>query len=362
MDFNYYEILGVNRNATNEEIKAAFKSLAKKYHPDKHQGNKVYEEHFKKINQAFQVLSDKNRRAVYDYKLNYQFNPPVYTSSSGSYSNTHKNSYQSKKKRPFGRKKSRKSEIKLPYKTVYTLTIIGAILFITGVLVFFNIMNKGSAKVLLEQAEQFEQKKDYFSAIEKYTEALDYNDEYAIAYEKRGKLKIKIFEDYQSGLSDLNQAITHYKMPGYLLYFARGKCYAKLKDYKNSLQDFEKCTSLNQFYDSAYFYRAEIENHIFNNFEAAIKNYSKTIALNPSSAESHFGRGYCFLKGRKYWDSIVNFNTALSYIPYETDWYYFRALAYVSLNDSSKACDDLQKSIIGNNIEAQKLSLKYCKN
>lgn len=60
---DYYKILGVNRNASDEEIKKAFRKLAHKYHPDKAGGD---EEKFKEINEAYQVLSDKKKREYYD--------------------------------------------------------------------------------------------------------------------------------------------------------------------------------------------------------------------------------------------------------------------------------------------------------
>jgi len=60
---DYYKVLGVDRNSTDEEIKKAYRQLAHKYHPDKQGGN---EAKFKEINEAYQVLSDKNKKAQYD--------------------------------------------------------------------------------------------------------------------------------------------------------------------------------------------------------------------------------------------------------------------------------------------------------
>ena len=63
---DYYKILGVERNSTNDHIKRAYRQLAKKYHPDLHPGDKKAEEKFKEINEAYEVLGDAQKRARYD--------------------------------------------------------------------------------------------------------------------------------------------------------------------------------------------------------------------------------------------------------------------------------------------------------
>ena len=63
---DYYEILGVPRDATQEQIKKAYRKLAKQYHPDAHPGNKEYEEKFKEINEAYEVLGNPENRRKYD--------------------------------------------------------------------------------------------------------------------------------------------------------------------------------------------------------------------------------------------------------------------------------------------------------
>ena len=63
---DYYAVLGLEKGASDDEIKRAFRKLAIKYHPDKNQGNKEAEEKFKDINEAYQVLSDPEKKARYD--------------------------------------------------------------------------------------------------------------------------------------------------------------------------------------------------------------------------------------------------------------------------------------------------------
>ena len=63
---DYYEVMGVPKNATDEEIKKAYRKLAKKYHPDLNPGDKTAEAKFKEVNEAYEVLSDKDKKARYD--------------------------------------------------------------------------------------------------------------------------------------------------------------------------------------------------------------------------------------------------------------------------------------------------------
>lgn len=83
---DYYESLGVDKNATDDEIKNAFRKAAKKYHPDLHPDDKASETKFKEINEAYEVLSDKEKRAKYDQFGHAAFDPSMGGGAGGGFS------------------------------------------------------------------------------------------------------------------------------------------------------------------------------------------------------------------------------------------------------------------------------------
>ncbi|MHB8422177.1 MAG: DnaJ domain-containing protein [Leptospirales bacterium] len=84
MSVDFYELLGVGKNASQEEIKKAYRKLARKYHPDLNPGNKASEQKFKEINLAYEVLSDKEKRSEYDQERSAGSRPRGDGTSSGA--------------------------------------------------------------------------------------------------------------------------------------------------------------------------------------------------------------------------------------------------------------------------------------
>lgn len=70
MTNDYYRVLGLDSDASQEDIRKAYRLYASKLHPDKHKGDQFFEERFKEIQEAYEVLSDPTRRAAYDRKRN----------------------------------------------------------------------------------------------------------------------------------------------------------------------------------------------------------------------------------------------------------------------------------------------------
>lgn len=88
---DYYSILGISKNATQEEIKKAYRNLAFKYHPDRNPDDKQAEEKFKKISEAYDTLGDEKKRAEYD---RFGSAGTSYNSENSYYQNSYQNYYQ----------------------------------------------------------------------------------------------------------------------------------------------------------------------------------------------------------------------------------------------------------------------------
>jgi DnaJ-domain-containing protein 1 len=109
MTKNYYQALGLGSNATKEEIKKAYRIYAAKFHPDKQGGDKFFEERFKEIQEAYEVLSDDSSRASYDLNFN---QPSSYNTSKQSYRSNTQSYEDLKREREKQEREQRKTEQK----------------------------------------------------------------------------------------------------------------------------------------------------------------------------------------------------------------------------------------------------------
>lgn len=369
-----YDILGIHSTASVVEIKAAYKKLAKQYHPDKNPGSEWHEEQFKKINQAYQVLSDEAQRRIYDYRLEYerfQRQQPVTPKPQQSKTDPkpgprqqQRSTFQQKRTRPVYQKPPvvRQTWIDQFFEKIFKpikglsdkkINMYVVSYYFFGVMLlgsYYEFLDSAKTRELFEQAENYSKNGQYYNAISAYNAIISIDEDNEEAYQKRALLKIKIDWDQKNILEDLNDAIKYSGDPSDSLLYLRAKCFMKLHQYELALADFDQLLIKEQEeelpkIDSAYFHKAEI-NFFQKKYILAIPDYTSFIRSNPGSGEAHTHRAFCYYTKKIYKAAIYDYNFSIQWRPENAESYYYRAFAKFALKDSSNGCKDLHDSFL----------------
>ncbi|MEL6440640.1 MAG: DnaJ domain-containing protein [Cyanobacteria bacterium J06621_8] len=223
---NYYSILGVAQNASIEEIKAAFRSLARRYHPDLNPNNPLAAEKFKQVSQAYDVLSDHKKRRRYDFEQTIS-PPPKKNSSKKS---------NSKKSNP---------------------TPISA-------LDFYN------------RALTRSQAKEYRQAINDYSKAIEINPKFVDAYLKRCEMHYKL-GDNQGVLNDCYEVCSIDPTVAKAYYY-QGRARYSLGYTQSAVDSYNLAIAQDQNYPQAYYYRGVAYKDL-NNVSSAVDDLTRAAEL-----------------------------------------------------------------------------------
>ncbi|QHT66103.1 J domain-containing protein [Rhodocytophaga rosea] len=228
---DYYQILGISRQAGIQEIKSAFKKLALQYHPDRNAGSLVAEEKFKQINEAYQVLSDTQDKLIYDLKLNgySSYSYTTDTTQQPTYNQTYTYS------RPYSPPTYR-HDPNAARKAYGVGTIIILIMAIIGYSLY-TFMNQRSARMRYAEALYYIDRNQTYNAFTKLEEAIEFDDEYAEAYLKRGQLWLQLDANSIHAYEDFDKAIRHSKVPVPEMYLFRAMSLLKMRRYERVLTD-----------------------------------------------------------------------------------------------------------------------------
>ncbi|RDC65862.1 tetratricopeptide repeat protein [Adhaeribacter pallidiroseus] len=338
MNQNYYTVLEVNPSATAIEIKAAYKRLARQYHPDKHQGNSLFEEKFKEVNQAYQVLSDEKKRALYDWQLQYlltqlramqqtQYQTQVRTREPATYAERH---YRNIPRRQFQRK-----DLKIVIGIFVGIII--ASLLVKLLMDHITGMSNYRAAVQYIKAEQWSR------AHSLLTKTIYFKPNFADAYSRRAQIEMNIYENYPAAISDLNEAIQKTKQPAAELFYDKGRCYEKLRRDTLAETQMTRAIQVNQVYAPAYFERGMIRATFLNTYPQAIQDFSSFLKLPRTDvnkrSEALLYRGYCYYLLGKPDKALPDYQLALTNKAQNGRLLYLIGKAYYDLDRKAEACE-----------------------
>lgn len=338
MQLNYYTVLGLKRTATGAEIKAAYKKLAVQYHPDKHLGDVQYEERFKQVSEAYQVLSNPQKRSIYDLKLDYviqqqraqQYNQQAYQAA--------------RQRRPASvnerhyRPRSKKKRFS---KRDWQITLVFFLCIVLGSLVVKVVMDYVTAQNRFRNANTFMAQQQWSSAHSLLTEAIDFEPKFSEAYLQRGYINQNIYKDYRAAIEDYNMAIKVGDLPLAETYFNRGQCYVELRNYRQAEADFSTAIDYDRGFRRAYLYRGELRLLELNAWNEAISDLTDYLkqpqAINEKNKALLY-RGFGFYLTDKYDLAIKDYTTALKTDAKNGRLYYLLGKAEYSREQRQKAC------------------------
>lgn len=330
MDFNHYQVLGVRRNASTDEIKKAYKALAKKYHPDVNPGNSFYEEHFKKINLAHEILSDKNKRHLYDVKLYQLENPYVHTQARPRPKPKHTTA---KRKTP-----APSYSLNISPKQGFAVLSFFVVMFI-GAYFFYHFMNEYASNQHFEKGLLAEQKGDYNGAIYFYHQALEMDSKNYKVHKQLAYCLMNHSEDYTESYRQaahlLNIAIQHNEGNPDSMRYHLSECYILLDEYDKALTNLEQIPST--FNDSTLLLKGEcyLKNKAWKN---ALEAYEGFLKKHPLSDLCFQKIAYTHYKNIEYDKAKDNITKAIIIDPNNGAHYYIRGLIAIGEQDTTAAC------------------------
>lgn len=409
---DYYKILGITRTADHEMIKAAYKKLALKYHPDRNPNNKDAEECFKLINEAHQILSNPHKKAQYDLILNYSYQSyesVVKETNRSPYGpprrKAERSVYDRYGKQPWGY--APKYKTAPPYKIdrnyyktqFFTLAAVCVVaILITGFVKINQHLEEQRALELkakndkiLAQVQLLYDNGNYRQSFDMITDLISHNPietEYAARKETMlanlydYTMSLYQHADYQSAVQIL-EVLRDYQRPMNLNTWRMiADCNYQLKKYQQAIHaldyifirdknNIELATTIgNIYYDhlgnvsKALEYYTEAK-RIFKDLQSA--TYGKAFELimsvkntPPIYYDLFFKRAEINMAANNFEEAITDYNWAIFLRRNSAPAYYYRGICKKETGNTSSACRDWKRAADLGHKEAKQLNSQNC--
>lgn len=335
MQPNYYYILNVKRTASSQEIKAAYKRLAVLYHPDKHQGNAYFEEQFKQVNAAYQVLSNPQKRALYDSRLDYLDQQQRMQQQQRAYYAQQRRPATVRERHYYNIPKKRKVS-----RRDIQITVGFFLIMILGSLLVKLIMDSVTATQRFRDAEVLILEREWSGAHSLLSDAIEFNSDFTEAFRLRGTINQKIYQNYNDAIADYSAALDNASEPNAQVYYQRGVCYYKVKDYQQAERDFTLAMQTDKNLRMPYFKRGELRLLDLGNWAGAIDDLSIFLrdSANVQTSQALMYRGFAYYLKDQYDQSLRDYQAALLTDSRNGRLYYLLGKTEMARNKKDEAC------------------------
>lgn len=353
---NYYQILGIGVRATQDEIKVAYKKLARKFHPDVNQGSAEHEEKFKKILEAYQTLSDQAKKNRYDLSLFYRA-AGLSDASPGpdpAYRNVPRTPRQVEEERYRSRSRDRQvyrefagpaSSRKItPNGIAIALLVVSSFVMISYWMGY--AMNHHMAKKYLRQGD--------------FYQALEYDDEFGDAYFARYRFFSVRNYPAEKLLKDLNLAIRYADEPEPVWLLERARIKLRLDSIPQAAADFEAAKDAGPGIDSVWLSLADFYAVHLKRPEKALASYDTVLKIRPGYVPALSGKGKALYQLKRFPAAIACFSQCIEKDGADRSLFFMRGASLLALGKKEEACLDLNQALNMGYLDALALVDRYC--
>ncbi|UII30825.1 DnaJ domain-containing protein [Fulvivirga ulvae] len=326
---NYYHILGLDNFASQEEIKRAYRLLAKKYHPDKNPGKPDYEEKFKRVNIAHKILTDPVEKLRFDQALEQQrlyTDTPKYSPRQAYYTT----------------EKRRYTPTAWMYARIFIIAFIMAIILIPIGLIYKSSITS------YERGIEALEKQEYYQSLNHFERAITTFGGRAVEAGITGsKVSVYNLRSYEQGLYFANRGLEHAeKQVEYAeLYFLKALSYKGLGNYTESMKALNAADSLHYPTDSLELQFGLLNAFSLYEYEKGEKNFNYLIERNVHLPTAWFGKAWCLQNQEMYKKAAETYSKVIELNPKHAMSYYYRGMNEISYSDSTAACHDFAKAL-----------------
>ncbi|MEN8248014.1 MAG: DnaJ domain-containing protein [Bacteroidota bacterium] len=339
---DYYSNLEIPRTATQLEIKAAYRSLAKLHHPDKHGGAPSKERLFKEINEAYEILSNTEKKMAYDKQLYWQDEhgsfqtsrprPPYYPPPSSQ--------------QPYHYDRPGYSNIRYVYSK---WTLMYGKIFVIG-LVWFAIMfpfmlEYWGSIFYYNRAMEALDNNNYFEAEINLKDAMrDWGGRNTLAALKAAEMMLDENSNQKAlGYVKIGHGFSVKRAHTARLFYFEGVAHSRLGQSLQADTAFHKAIEWGFDKDSVYRQMGPLYTYGIRDYEKSVEIYNYLIEVD-DNYEHYLHRGYSEQKIKQHRQAVDDFNVFLNNKGINGSVLYLKAISQVSLNEIDSACKNFRRS------------------
>ncbi len=389
---DFYEVLGIERGASQAQIKAAFKRMAMKYHPDRNPGSKASEEHFKIINEAYHTLTDSVKKMRYDSRFLW-----VREEYNESY-------WKEIRRKHYERWKQAQEDRYRFDKNYFKIQGLAFLVFLIMAGFCFGIINTAHYYVERKYREKWNANSELLNQVNGLFNADRYEDafnmisvleekdplEYRFGYARDSLVaQLRHKADAEFEQSNFTVAVTHYVVLSkhenpvrYETLQNLSLCQYYLGNYKESIQALkhlhnQQPSDVNLIYQIGYLNLHKLDNpeealQYLSLGKKAFKEkmtwvYGKAfeVLMDPADAPDIYyrifhDRAVANIKLEHYKDAVTDCNWAIFLRPLEGEPYHMRATANIRIKIYRDVCEDATKALQRGIIDAEKVKKRFC--